>query len=244
MLIWDNFNLLNNIWWPWLNVFNLSFFLQLSILYSLYLIFFSKNIYYVIFYFFLLIFYFGIFLCLYQVELFTGFLWLAECIIIFCLLLLLFYLNTSGNWNKLLINLRIYIFIGFLLAFFCLCFGYHFTNTVELETDVFFNNWSIWDDYYEAFINSNANDFIAFLISYYTLNSYFLLIIAFLILIGSLICIQMYKLIKINKINAFSNLFNYYHFFKNNMSFNFIRQQNLHIQEKQISSTRIFKKKK
>lgn len=233
-----------NFWLPWINFFSWNFFLQLSIIYVLYLIFFSKNIYYILFYFFLLIFYFGIFLCFYQLDLFTGFLWLAECVIIFCALILIFYLNTAGTWNKLLTQIRLYTYIGFFLILIFLSIGFYFSNTLETNEDVFFNNIFYWDDFYESLINSNVNDFTTFLISYYTVNSYLLLTIAFLILVGSLICVNLNKLIRINKIKNLNQLFHYYNFFKSNLSFSFIRQQNLVLQEKQIPATRIFKKKK
>lgn len=233
-----------NFWLPWLNFFSWNFFIQISIIYTLYLIFFSKNIYYVLFYFFLLIFYFGIFLCFYQVELFTGFLWLAECVIIFCSLILIFYLNTAGSWNKLLVQIRVYTYLGFIVLLGFLMMGFFFSNTVETNEDVFFNNIFYWDDFYETLGNTNVNDFTAFLISYYTINSYLLLTIAFLILIGSLVCVNLNKLVRINKVKNLHQLFQYYNFFKTNLSFSFIRQQNLVLQEKQIAATRIFKKKK
>lgn len=122
--------------------------------------------------------------------------------------------------------------------------GFFFSNTVETNEDVFFNNIFYWDDFYETLGNTNVNDFTAFLISYYTINSYLLLTIAFLILIGSLVCVNLNKLVRINKVKNLHQLFQYYNFFKTNLSFSFIRQQNLVLQEKQIAATRIFKKKK
>ena len=112
-------------------------------------------------------------------------------------------------------QIRIYSYIGFFLILIFLSLGFYFSNILETNDDIFFNNIFYWDDFYEALTNSNVNDFTAFLISYYTINNYLLLTIAFLILVGSLICVNLNKLVRLNKIKNLNQLFAYYNFFKN-----------------------------
>lgn len=72
----------------------------------------TNNYYYIIFYFFLETFYYGFFLSLYQLDFFVGFLWLTECLVVFVSILLLFYLNNSGNFNKLNLSLLRFFVLG------------------------------------------------------------------------------------------------------------------------------------
>lgn len=230
-------------WWPWLNLWSDSFFLQLIIIYTLFLIYFSVNVYYVVFYFFLLSLYFGLFLCIYQVELFTGFLWLIECVVIFVSFLLLFFLKTTGTFNKLFSKIRFYKYMSlslFLIIFFLQPI---YINYIEHTLPTELNNFDYWDNYYEAFNNTNVNDFITFLISYYTINSNILIILIFMILIASIICVNLSKINKDVRIQNFDTFFKIFNFFKNNIFFIFMRQQNLVDQENQPAATRIFKKK-
>lgn len=230
-------------WWPWLNLWSDSFFLQIVIIYTLFLIYFSANIYYIVFYFFLLALYFGLFLCIYQVELFTGFLWLIECVVIFVTFLLLFFLKTTGTSTRVMTKVKFYKYLG--LSFFLIIFFIQptYVNYIEHLTPTELNNIDYWDNYYEAFVNTNVNDFIIFLISYYTLNSNILLILIFMILIASVICVNLSKINKDTRVQNFDVFFKIFNFFKNNIFFIFMRQQNLVDQENQPSGTRIFKKK-
>jgi hypothetical protein len=114
-----------------------------------------------------------------------------------------------------------------------------------LEDDyvVYFNFYELNDDFYEANLNTNINDFISFMISFYILNSFEFLCLASLILIASIICVNLNrfnKQPKVTNIDVFLKLFN---FFKNAVDFVFLRQQNLNDQESSPSSTKIFTKK-
>lgn len=231
-------------WWPWLNVWSDFFFIQLLIVYTLFLIYYSANIYYVLFYFFLLCFYFGLFLCIYQVELFAGFLWLAECVIIFALFLLFFFLKTVGTFSKLLKNNRLYKFGILVLISFIFIFQPININYSESYMSPNLNLTDYWDNYYEALSNTNINDFIVFLVSYYTLNSNVLVLLIFMILIASVICVNLSKITRDNKLQNFDSLLKLFSFFKNSVFFIFMRQQSMVDQENQPVGTRIFKKKK
>jgi hypothetical protein len=89
----------------------------------------------VLLYLFVEIFYFGIFISIYQMDLFTGFLWVTEATVIFIATLLLFYLNTKGNFNKL--NLAIYKYNYFYIILTLLLL--HNTYTGELENFLYLN---------------------------------------------------------------------------------------------------------
>jgi hypothetical protein len=86
-------------WWPWLSIWDDCLFLQFFILSTLFYIFFYRNVYYNLLYLFLNFFAVGIYLAVFQVGLFTAFLWLIECSVIFVMLLLFFFLNIKGNYS-------------------------------------------------------------------------------------------------------------------------------------------------
>ena len=95
-------NLYSNLflfWWPWISISSDVFLLQFIILYLLFLILSSKNIYYILLYLFLEIFAFGVYLAILQLELFTGFLWVLEATVVFIFLIVLFYTNFKGYIN-------------------------------------------------------------------------------------------------------------------------------------------------
>ena len=114
---------------------------------------------------------------------------------------------------------------------------------LEDTSVVYLNVYDNWDDLYEANINSNINDFVAFMIGFYILNSFEFIVVALLILVASIICVNLNKFNKqpkIQNVDIFLKLFN---FFKNSIDFVFLRQQNLNDQESAPTSTKIFKKK-
>ncbi len=99
-----------------------NFIIQFFILYLMYLIIVNNNLYYILLYVFIEIVLFGLFICLYQLELFTGFLWVAEFTIIFIAVVLLFYLNVDGlhlKYNNNINNILYFLptIILFLLFF-------------------------------------------------------------------------------------------------------------------------------
>jgi hypothetical protein len=137
------------------------------IIYTLLLLYNNNNIYYILLYFFILIIFFGVFICYVNLELFSGFLWVAEFTIIFIALILLFYLNIDGiifKYNNKISNLKNLILIIFL---FLLNFNFNLFITIENINDTFLN---LFEDYYEAINNNYSNDFSTLFISYYNLN--------------------------------------------------------------------------
>lgn len=229
-------------WWPWLNLLNDFFICFLILFYLLFIFYTSQNLFYVVFYLFLIILNFGILLCLHQAELFTGFLWTIECVIIFALLLLLFFFKTTGTFFKILQS--VYFYMYSVIMVFGLIAQYYSTTIQLVEfTPALLNTNDLYDNYYESLLNNNVNDFMSFLLSYYTYNSLELVIVGILILIASLICVNLNKLIQKSKIQNFSEFLTIFNFFKNYVVFSFMRQQNLTTQFTTSTSTRVFKKK-
>lgn len=230
-------------WWPWINVFSETWLLQILIIYTLYLIFSTLNIYYVLVYLFLEIFLFGIFISIIQMELFTGFLWVVECTVVFIALILLFYLNVEGNQMRL--NLKSYrlYFTFFLFLIFMVFNNFVFISNNEFYLPIIFNSIDLWEDYYEALFNVNMNDFRALTIGYYSINSIEFILIGLILLVGSVVCVNLNKIQKSMRIFKYSSYFNIFDYFKDYLNFTFMRKQNLINQTVTPASIRMFKKK-
>ena len=87
------------------------------------------------------------------------------------------------------------------------------------------------------------NDFSLFLLSYYTFNTLEFVLIGLILLLCSIVCVNLFKVNKNdinNNINDFINIFD---FFLNNVSFVFLRKQNLTNQNLTLPSIRFLKKK-
>lgn len=232
--------LLNFFWWPWVSFFSDLWLIQFSIVYVFYLILICSNIYYILLYVFFEIFLFGIFISIIQMELFTGFLWVAEFTLMFICVIFLFYLNASGFFEK---KNKIKNFYYYLILFLFFFINYENNGEFENFLPVELNIIDLWDDYYESLFNTNTNDFMGFLLSYYYFNSFEFILIGFLLLIGSVACVNLFKINKLNRIVAFDSFFKVFNFFKDFSEYVFMRKQNLVRQNNASSSTRIFKKK-
>jgi len=234
-LIYDNFFY----WFFWLNLYNENWVIQFFICYLLYIFYNSKNIFMSLIYLFFIILFFGFFLSLIQMELFTGFLWVAEFTVIFILLILFFHLNVEGSNFQIYFKINYFyyyiILSNFLFFFFFWFFNFNFENSV-LDN---FNNFEVYDNYYEAFNNYLMNDFTLLKISYYEINSLEFISVGLLLLFGSVVCVVLNK----NK-TKIKNFFisDYLHFFKN--YYFFLRKQNPITQSNFLPSIRIFKKSK
>lgn len=230
-------------WLPWLYIYVDTFFLQLIIVYLIYLLVTTNSTFNVLLYIFLEIVYLGLVVGLYQLEFFTGFLWAAEFTVVFVILLLLFYLNVEGHWAAVnLSKYRVSFFFLFLI-FFIFNFFYFFSE-VECYLPFSLNINDYWDDYYESLSNSNMNDFVSLLISYYAVNSLSFICVGFIFLIGSVVCVNMVRYVRNNKNKNIGSFLSVFNFFKNFVNYIFSRKQNLNKQMSAVASVRIIKKKK
>lgn len=207
--------------------------------------FLTISVYYTLLYLFIEIVLFGVFISLYQMELFTGFLWVVEGTVIFIAIILLLYLNSEGLITS--INLKVYKFffvIGVFFFFLLFLDIYNYNNIESINIINILNYFDIYDDYYEAIFNKNSNDFLVLFISYYSINNLEFILIGLLLLIGSLVCVQLNKLQKNIKLESLTSYFTFYKFFNDILDFFFLRKQNLVNQTMHPSTLRIFKKKK
>jgi len=213
------------------------------VFYIVYLLFTTLSLFYVLFYLLLLIIYFGFILAFYQLELFSAFLWLAESVVIFVSLLLVFYLNVYDSINT--VNTLLYNKKNFILffSFFFLCLNLVFFSEIEFYIPIELHLNIFWDDFYEALNNDKMNDIFGSMISFYLFNSYEFLIIGFLLLIGSMICVNLNRFLKTAKTSNYFDFFTIFNVFKDFFKMFFMRKQNLVNQETQPASTRFFGRK-
>lgn len=230
-------------WLPWLNFFNDVFLLQFILLYTIYLIYFTNNLYFILFYLFLEFIYFGLFLSLYNLELFTAFLWLTECVIVFVSIIFLFYFNIYSNYNVLNIYIYSFKYFGFFIGLIFLSFFYIFPNELEFFLPTELNIYYLWDDFYESFNNNKSNDLYGLFLSYYYINSLEFIIVGLLLLFASMVCVNLNKFTKNLRFNNYYDFLVLFDFFNDFVNYTFLRKQNLNDQTISNSSTRFFKKK-
>jgi len=216
--------------------------IQFFIFYIIYLLIVNNNLYYILLYVFLEIVLCGIFICLYQLELFTGFLWVAEFTIIFIAVILLFYLNIDGLSLKYNININNILYFIPSFFIFLIYYNYDLYSELELYLPLELNYIDFFDNYYESINNNILNDFTALTISYYLINSAEFISVGILLLIGSVACVNLYKSNKNYTIVKQSNVLNLFDFFKDFINFTFIRKQDLNKQTSIIPSIRSIKK--
>jgi hypothetical protein len=229
--------------WSYWTAFTLEvILLQFIILYLLTLIYTSKNIYYSLLYTTLLFFFFGIYLAFWQLDIYTGFLWLLELTIIFVFLLVLFYLNFKGFVGS--VEDKDQYTYKYIVVLLFLCINSLFISDFELS---FYEEVSViyvgWENYYEALLNHGMNDFSAFLLSYYDFNALEFIIIGTILFFGSMVCVNLYKVnkdITTENTLSFASIFNVC---KDQISFNFLRKQNMFSQNLTSPSTRVVNKK-
>jgi hypothetical protein len=197
-------------------------------------------VYYVLLYTFINFFLIGVYISILQLELFTAFLWLVECSVLFVMLLLLFYLNVKGSYNFNYDQNQNYIFSLYLLIYFISINSYTDSDSFCI---IDINTFNLIDNYYEALYNNITNDLFGFSISYYLLNGVEFIFIGFLLLIGSVVCVNLHVMHKNIKTQPYSNLLSLFNFFTDFVSFSFFKKQNLTKQGNVKSSLKLFSKK-
>ena len=229
-----------NKWWPWVILWDDVFIIQFFIIYTYICVYFYKNVFFILLYTFINFFLVGIFLSIFQIELFTAFLWLVECSVLFVFLLLLFFLNIKGEFVYTFTQVYAYIF-SLLLFIYLLLVGKY----TDLDTTTIFvvNCYGLIDNYYESLCNNITNDLFGFSISFYFLNGIEFIFIGFLLLIGSVICVNLFQMGKNIRSQTYSNYLSVFSFFVDFSSFFFLRKQNLIKQGNNKASLKVFKKK-
>lgn len=190
----------------------------------------------------LVVIFFGFFLATHQLDLFTAFLWLAEFVVIFIVILFIFFLNVYSNISK---KNKFFNFIKYFgILFFYVLIVHYYSVFSDCE---FFNfiitSSSLYDSFYETLNITILNDFFSFFKSYYYYNSFEFIMVGFVLLLGSLICVNLNFFSKNNKVLNYYDFFIVFDFFKDFSKFIFMRKQNLNDQLNTQASTRIFKKK-
>jgi len=204
----------------------------------------SQNLYYNILYIVLQIILFGLFLSLYNMEVFTAFLWLTEVVIILVCFFLLFNTTPSGNVSKLVKNVYSYKNLPILVLSCIISLNYTYWFLPEYSvSDVFIETY-FYEDYYEALVNQNTNDLYGFYLSFYNINSVEFLAVGLLLLIGSLACVQLNRFLKTNKTITYASFFNIFDYLKDSVKILFLRKQSMTDQANTPASTRSFSKKK
>ena len=195
------------------------------------------NIYYILLYIFLSFFLFGVSLSILQLDLFTAFLWLIECSVIFVFLLLLFYLNVKG----IFIQTNIDVYKNFIVFSFIVYFIVILPKSNTFITDL--SLYFLLDNSYECIFNFIQNDLFVFFISYYVLNNIEFIFIGFLLLIGSIICVNLHSVNKNTRVQNYKSFFNVFNFFTDMCIIFFLRKQNIIKQGNTKPSLKIFFKK-
>ncbi len=227
-----------NQWWPWFNFINDFFIVEFFIIIMYVYIYNYNNVYYTLLYIFINFFLLGIYLAMFQIELFTAFLWLVECSVLFIFLLLLFYVNVKGIHQYLYTYQYIYVYIFYFFLYFILI-----NTCFSLNLDFELNYFYILDNFYESLYNNVNNDLIGFFISYFLINSVEFLVIGFLLLVGSVLCVYLFQINKTTRTQPYNNYLTVFNFFLDFTNFFFLRKQNLIKQGNTKSSLKLFKKK-
>lgn len=226
------------VWFPWLNFYSESFFLQFLIIIFLFFFLNSINLYYMAINLLTLIFLVGIFLAYYNLEVLTGFLLVVELTAFFVIILFLL----SVNFEVITKNnvFSFFSFSFFIVLFYCLFLFFEF----RVDNLNFLNGINYWDDYYESLNNTVMNDIFGLYLSYYFINSFLFFLFTMLIFVASLVCIILVKSSKASLYNSTLSLSYVFDFFKDLLAFDFLRKQNMNYQNKRKSATRLVKFKK
>jgi hypothetical protein len=180
----------------------------------------------------------GIYLAVIQIELFTAFLWLVECSVLFVFLLLLFFLNVKGIYYYNHIGYFKSVFILFMLVYLLLLNPLCVEDGFSILGTAFF----LLENYYEGLSNFICNDLVGFSISYYLLSGFEFLLVGFLLLVGSVICVNLYSVSRLVRTQNFSKFLNIFNFFLDFTTSIFIRRQNLVKQASAKAALKLFKK--
>jgi hypothetical protein len=219
-------------WTPWISFLSECAAIQFCLLLSLFFFNQSKTLFYSVIYMLLLFIWLGIFLAYFNVELFTGFLWVVELTVIFILVLFLFYFNFSGE-----LRTSKFFFFKFMLVVVLLFFFDNFSLKLDfLNFNFFFEN------FYELRSSALMNDLHSLFLSYYYFNGFLLFLFGFLVFLVSIVCVNLLRASKVVTLDAVLSALSVYNFFADLLNFEFLRKQNLFHQNLRKSNSRLVRK--
>lgn len=225
-----------------LHILPFNVIIQVISLYILYNIYTSTIMYYTVFYLLLQTVVAGLMLMYYTLDLFSAFLFLAEFVIIFISILLIFYLNVYGTTSQ-----NVTIFFLKRNLFLILPSFFNLTNNIYCEfeniSQIFLNSSIFYENYYMYLSAKTFNDFYGLFINLFSANAVPTMSVGYLLLIGSFVCVTIHSLIKTIKMINYSDFFLVFEMFKDFSKFIFMRKQNLTDQMHVTSGSRFFKKK-
>ena len=219
-------------WAPWVSFFSECAAIQLCLMLSLFFFNQSKTLFYSVIYMVLLFVWLGVFLAYFNVELFTGFLWVVELTVIFILVLFLFYFNFSGE-----LRTSKFFFYKFALVVILLFFFDDFS--IKLD---FLNFHFFFENFYELRSSALMNDLHSLFLSYYYFNGFLLFLFGFLVFLVSIVCVNILRAAKVTTLDAVLSSLSVYNFFADLLNFEFLRKQNLSFQSLRKSNSRIVKR--
>lgn len=220
-------------WFPWLNFYTENAILQLLLLFALLLFSLATTLYYAAVYMFLFILLTGVFLAYYNLEVLTGFLLVVEFTAFFVIILFLMALNFESklaNVDHTLLTYAIILFLSYLFFFFT------FSKPDSLD---FLNATYYWDDYYADLQDDVMNDVFGLYLSYYNFNGVLFFLFGLMIFSATLTCVNFFKILRVKTQEHLVTLQYVYNFFRDLVSFDFLRKQNLSNQTRRKPATRL-----
>lgn len=189
----------------------------------LFVMMYLTNPFYTLIYFFLTTLLLGLLIAYYNLEFFTGFLYVLEVTVVFIMLILFFFFNFKGS-NHSQKNNNAFLWPIFLIMVFILPTFY--SEEENILPDMF-RVHNLWDDYYQALNQSIMNDFAGLFISYYLIHSLEFIILGFILFIGSIGCIALYSILGFSKRVTYNLFVNFIASFNKIYNILFMRKQNM-----------------
>jgi len=186
----------------------------------------------------------GVFLSLFGFDLLAGIFWLTESVVCYISILFVFYLNIFHNSNKN--NKQIITLNHGLISVFSVISTVSFVmpseNEFYLPNEL--NIIELWDDFYEANSSFVFNDLFGFFVAFYELSTMETIFLGVYILYSTTSSANLNKLTRTFKITAYDDFLQLFDFFKDFVSFIFLRKQNLSDQARAKAATRAYNRKK
>lgn len=228
------------LWFPWHSFFNYLTIFGIIYMLTLFSIYSTDNVYYVVLYMIFIVFLFSANLVILDLDIFAGLLLLIESVVILMLFFLVIYITPNLNFNTKIQKWKVYTVLVIILT--VLSF-YSYVNLGEFFFSPFMITSNFLDDFYEALNEFYSIDLTGVFINLYVTNSTLLVVIGLLLLIASIICVVLVSFFTKLRNSSFKSFLEIFEIAKTCYSFIFLRKQNLAKQGRSNASTRIFNKK-